>query len=66
MENLDHEYKYDFKIEGCENSIGNRVVNHNPLGAAIGKIRMFLYKIVQNRDDVIDYEIGRASCRERV
>ena len=28
MGNLDHEYKNDFKIEGCEKSIGNQVVNH--------------------------------------
>lgn len=28
MENLDHEYKNDVRIEGCENSIGNRVINY--------------------------------------
>lgn len=28
MENLDHDYKNDFKIDGCENPIGNRVINH--------------------------------------
>ena len=28
MDNLNNEYKNDVRIEGCENSIGNRVINY--------------------------------------